>query len=303
MPDIRSVLRLLRQPVIGTAVLAACSAAFAQGGPAAPVPAMANPAPAPDMQRQLRRGIFLVASPNLNDPNFAQTVVLLIGYGDAGAIGIVINRPTGMPVSTLLPKFKQLAAIDAKILIGGPVGLNTVRLLVHNGPAVQGSLEVFPGAYLVETQRLLKKLLASRAKDTQLRFYAGYAGWGPGQLEAEVRHGDWYLWAADAETVFEKPAARIWPDLVRDAQGQWVYGAPEGGKAVTFRPARTSMRPGPDASMPWKESCVRRDRAESIGRRQQHIVQGAIERGACVKQFTFHPSSPAASSAFFYNHS
>lgn len=249
MPEIRSILRPLGRPLIGTALLLACTAAIAQGGPAAPIPAMANPAPGPDVQGQLRKGILLVASPNLNDPNFAQTVVLLIGYGDAGAIGVVINRPTAMPVSTLLPNFKQLATIDAKVLIGGPVGLNTVRLLVHNGPAVQGSLQVFPGAYLVETQELLKKLLASRGKDTQLRFYAGYAGWGPGQLEAEVQHGDWYLWAPDAKTVFDKPAANIWPDLVRDAQGQWVHAVPDRRNALAGQAARTSMRLGRDASM------------------------------------------------------
>lgn len=255
MPGSLIALRRLAYAVLGAALwlgwstIAAAGVAGRSTTPAAIAPAMTRPSPGPGAQPRLRKGIFLVASPKLNDPNFAKTVVLLVGYGTRGAVGIIINRPTGMPASHLLPDYRRLSALDAKVLVGGPVGLNTVRLLVHNGPHMRGSLEVFPGTYLIDSQASLRKLLATSTKNVQLRFYAGYAGWGPGQLDAEVHRGDWYTWRADVKTVFDKPAASIWPDLMLDAGGQWVHNAAPRREPITLCRTRASIDLSRDANM------------------------------------------------------
>lgn len=298
MPGFFKALRRAVTAALGTA---ACLVSFgAMAGGAAPLPklsaalapAMANPMPGAGAAGQLHRGVFLVASRELRDANFAESVILLVAYGNEGAIGVIINRPTSMPVSRLLPEFKQLSALDAKVLIGGPVGLNTIRLLVHKGPPVKGRVEVFPGTYLVDSQELLRKLLSQRDNHTQLRFYAGYAGWAPGQLDAEVRRGDWYVRDADVETVFDKPAREIWPDLIRGAGGQWVRREPTVRNALASRETPVSMYAPPAANMQVNGTSPGGTLPSRAG----------VGRGKpCVKQFTFHLPAATALPRVFYN--
>lgn len=298
MPGSPTALRRLASPALRAALwlLWSLSAAAGPAGPhisaAALVPTVASPAPGPGAQTRLHKGILLVASRNLNDPNFAKTVVLLVGYGAGGAVGIIVNRPTGMPAAHLLPEYKQLSTLDAKVLFGGPVGLNTVRLLMHNGPQVHGSLEVFPGAYLVDSKQSLKKVLAHHAKNVQLRFYAGYAGWAPGQLDAEVRRGDWYTWRADLKTVFDKPAASIWPDLVLDAGGQWVRKTGPRRKSVALCATQAIMGFSPDHSMIFKGSGKPAAAFSCTPDGQPPALLGVAYRGAFCE--TVHVSSAGA---------
>ncbi len=172
------------------------------------------PAP-PHSGSALAPGKFLVARRGLQDPVFAKTVILLVGYGSDGAMGLIVNRPSGIPLSKLFPEFKGLKKRNDLAYIGGPVELDRLFLLVASKKRPGKSLEIFDGVYISFDKDALKAM----ADDPRARFrvYAGYAGWSAGQLESEMARGDWYLVAADAGTIFNKPAASIWPGLIQRA--------------------------------------------------------------------------------------
>ncbi len=166
------------------------------------------------MKMPLGKGIFLVAAPSLRDPNFRQTVVLLCEHGTEGALGVVVNRPTAMSVSEALPHVPVLEGQRHVLFSGGPVQPNQVMLLyrLENLPA--NSHHVFDGVCLGGDMELVDKILTTESGREAFRAYVGYSGWGPGQLESEMKTGSWITIPADPTVVFEKDPARVWADIV-----------------------------------------------------------------------------------------
>ena len=150
--------------------------------------------------RELAAGKLLVAARNLPDPNFTDTVVLLVQYSRDGAAGLVMNRPSDVPLSRALPGVAA-AGGGAMAFIGGPVSQQAVLALSRT--ACDACPLLGPDVYLVNTADALQKRLAKGADVRQLRVYLGYAGWGSGQLEAETRQRAWYVLNADARIVFD----------------------------------------------------------------------------------------------------
>jgi putative transcriptional regulator len=167
----------------------------------------------------LAKGRFLVASRHLGDPNFSKTVILLIDYNQNGAIGVVINRPTEVQVSTLLPDIQGLKKRNDLVYLGGPVATNQMLLLVRSTSQPEGSLNVFEDVYTIPSQTVFQQMIDTGAR---FRAYVGYAGWAPSQLDFEVSRGDWYIVQADPATVFDKAASEIWPELIQRSEVQWA---------------------------------------------------------------------------------
>ena len=163
--------------------------------------------------RELAAGKLLVARRHLPDPNFADTVVLLIEYSRDGAAGLVINRPSGVPLSRALPGVEQVAGVAATAFIGGPVSQGAVLALSR--VACDACPLVGRDVYLVNTTDALKARLAEGADVRRLRVYVGYAGWGRGQLEAETRQGAWHVLEADARVVFDPDPESLWRRMIR----------------------------------------------------------------------------------------
>jgi putative transcriptional regulator len=186
-----------------------------------PSPLTTPPPGSSPSQAALAKGKFLVASRRLGDPNFAETVVLLIEYGQTGAMGVVINRPTEAQLSTLLPEVKGLQRTDA-VYLGGPVGRSQMIILVRSRNQPKESLQVFADVYTISGRTALQHLIDEAGTSAQFRAYLGYAGWGPGQLAMEVSQGGWYILPADAATMFDKAAAEMWPELIRRSEAEWV---------------------------------------------------------------------------------
>lgn len=170
----------------------------------------------------LATGKFLVASRRLGDPNFVETVILLIAYDDKGAMGVVINRPTEARLSTLLSEVKGLQQRTDVVYLGGPVGRSQMLILARSNGQVEQSLRVFEDVYTIAGQQMLERLIHEVGAHAKFRAYLGYAGWGAGQLEREIAQGGWHVVPADAATVFDKPPAEIWPELIRRGEAQWV---------------------------------------------------------------------------------
>ena len=176
----------------------------------------------PAQKQALGKGVFLVASRSLVDPNFRKTVILLTEYGELGSMGVIINRPTSVPLAVAFPEFTMLANRPDSIYLGGPVQVNSIRLLIRADDASEDVKHVFGSVYLIDNMDTLTRLYSADPLDDALHVYAGYAGWAPGQLEREVLRGDWHIVQADAETVFDKTPNSIWPDLIKFLSGQWV---------------------------------------------------------------------------------
>lgn len=162
-------------------------------------------------------GLFLVAKDELVDPNFHQTVVLVTQAPGAGPIGVVINRPTGVPVSKALPGVKGLENVEDTVFFGGPVARNVLAFVFRSPEPRKEAVAVMEGVYLSFDKALLAELLARDKPMEGLRIYAGHAGWAPGQLEAEVARGFWSSARPDARAIFGSRPETLWPDLSRRA--------------------------------------------------------------------------------------
>jgi putative transcriptional regulator len=198
----------------------------------APGPGTAHPAPGP------AKGQFLIASRTLTDPNFSESVVLLLAYDPRGAMGIVINHPTDVPLASALPDVKELHERSDRVHRGGPVAINLMVVLIRSTKRPESSEQVFGDVYASGSLKALRKTLGKGTRTGKLRAYAGHAGWGPGQLDTEIARGDWLVTSADAATVFDTPSAEIWPKLMERLSGEWTR-APSAPSDV-----RSSAHPG-----------------------------------------------------------
>ena len=171
---------------------------------------------------ELSKGKFLVASKQLRDPQFFETVVLLLEYDSKGAMGLVINRPTTVKLSEVLPEIEGLQKRSDTIYLGGPVAKNQLMLLIRTSSPPEGSRLVFKDIYLSSSQTVIEKMIDKPDTPERFRVYAGYAGWAPGQLDHEVSRGGWHILQADEESVFDKTPSEIWPELIRRSSALWV---------------------------------------------------------------------------------
>lgn len=183
-----------------------------------------RPAPCPADTGELTKGKFLVASRDLLDPNFHETVVVLADYGENGAAGLIINRPTRVTLAQLLPSEEWLRPRNDTIYIGGPVAQDRLILLIRSTKRLAGAHSLFDDVYISGSSSTLRSLMDADM-DASFRAYMGYAGWGPGQLESEVERGDWRVLPAEADAIFEHPAGSIWEKLIEHSMGEWAFDA------------------------------------------------------------------------------
>jgi len=167
-------------------------------------------------------GKFLVARREMRDPNFAKTVVLLLDYGADGAMGIVINRPSHVDLSSLASEFEGLATSTDPIYSGGPVPAETLFVVFRAEDPPEDSDPVFGHVHVTHSGEVLRGLVDAE-EPTDLRVFAGYAGWAAGQLEGELARGDWHVVEADEGSLFSSKPAEVWervvpPDPTRQAR-------------------------------------------------------------------------------------
>jgi putative transcriptional regulator len=166
-------------------------------------------------------GKLLVASRDLGDPSFAQTVILLVRYKkDQGTVGLVVNRRTDVPLSRVFQDLKEAKSRTDPVYVGGPVELNSVMALLKASIKPEDATRVFNDVYLISSKDVLKATLASGPESSVFHAYAGYAGWTAGQLEHEVELGAWHIMPADASTVFHSDPDSVWPRLIRRTETQ-----------------------------------------------------------------------------------
>lgn len=175
--------------------------------------------------QELAAGKLLIAKPELADPNFAQTVVLLIQYDtDKGTLGVILNRRTKTSLSKIFPEIK--GAKDDPVYAGGPVETTTGQALVRSAEKPDGGVRVFGNVYASGKKELIEKSVGSGAGPSEFRLYVGYAGWSSGQLEREVAIGGWSVLRASASLVFDDNPDTLWQRLNHDTETSIARVAP-----------------------------------------------------------------------------
>jgi putative transcriptional regulator len=159
------------------------------------------------------RGKLLVAAPSLADPNFYRTVVLMFEHTDEGAAGVVLNRPSETTVREVLPSWAELAAEPGVVFVGGPVQPDGVICLARAAPdqSPDGFRELADGIGSLD--------LEQDATVETLRIFAGYSGWGGGQLEAELAEEAWLILDALPGDVFTPGPGQLWREVFRRQSG------------------------------------------------------------------------------------
>ncbi len=173
-------------------------------------------------EQQIAPGKFLIASNSIRDPRFRESVILLLNHDEQGTLGLIINRPTRIPVSEVFDE-----GLPGQLFFGGPVQPTAFSMLVTtpngaDGETGEGQGFVFDGLYFIFGNDRVADRLSRLDAGEQARVYAGYAGWAPGQLDAELRDGGWHLAVAGADSVFAEESARVWETLIRQFSGRWI---------------------------------------------------------------------------------
>jgi putative transcriptional regulator len=155
-------------------------------------------------------GSFLVARPSLQDPNFRKSVVLLLQHGSGGAFGLVVNRPA------------KVEGLPFLVFAGGPCGSEGLLMLHSQADWIEAEEDVkaktvAPGVFLGDASCLKQVKEMPEEEATRYRMFAGYAGWGPGQLEGELAAGAWAIVSANAELLFNTPLEEMWTQLLPPA--------------------------------------------------------------------------------------
>jgi putative transcriptional regulator len=152
---------------------------------------------------------FLIAMPTMVDPNFAGAVVYVCEHGDSGAVGLVINRPTELTLSTLFDKIDLKLEIapwkDTPVFFGGPVQTERGFVLHQPTGSYSSSLAVAEDIALTTSKDVLEAVAEGHGPGRML-VTLGYSGWGSGQLENEIAHNAWLTVAAQPDVIFETPA-------------------------------------------------------------------------------------------------
>jgi putative transcriptional regulator len=175
-----------------------------------------------------KAGRLLVATPLLGDPNFRRTVVLIVEHEvEEGTLGIVLNRPTTVGVDQVLEQWTELVTDPSVVFKGGPVSPNSALALAlvpgRDEPVGWRALDGAPSLArlglldLDAPPRLLAPAISS------LRVYAGYAGWSPGQLDAEIDEGAWYVVPAEPGDVFAAEPDQLWRQVLRRQDGDLAF--------------------------------------------------------------------------------
>ena len=171
--------------------------------------------------KQLKPGILLIATKNLTDTSFEKTVILVTQHNAQGTTGIAINRPSKFTLTDVVPDASKHQAGKSPLFLGGPVHPRSVLFLTNDDPE-QTLIKIIEGVYLGGGTNSVINILKGKRTKTNFRAYAGYAGWGPGQLTNEINRNDWILAQPEKAQLFLPDTSTIWLQLSKKNAGNWI---------------------------------------------------------------------------------
>lgn len=158
-------------------------------------------------------GRLLVATPMLRDPNFVRTVILVLDHDGDGTLGVVVNRPTELPVTSVLAPWTEFVSEPDVLFEGGPVATDSALALaeVPKGAEPLGWRRLYGRLGLVDLDAPPELLTGLHG----MRVFAGYSGWSPGQLESEITDGGWYVVDSEPDDPFSTEPTGLWRRVLR----------------------------------------------------------------------------------------
>ena len=170
-----------------------------------------------------KQGRVLISEPFLNDTYFRRSVVLLTEHSEEGSVGFVLNKPVALSVDDVLTDFPE---IDTEVSIGGPVNTNTIHYIHTLGEIIPNSVKVFDSLYWGGDFNVVKQMISDKQiKGSEIRFFLGYAGWSPKQLENELSENAWLVSEMKAEHIMQGPDDNLWKEILEksgDKYKTWV---------------------------------------------------------------------------------
>ena len=166
------------------------------------------------------RGQLLIAGPTLADPNFSRTVVLIIEHSAEGALGLVLNRPSETTVADVASELEPFVATEEALWVGGPVSPSALIVLAEFENTGDAALIAFEDVGVIATDTT-----AGPPEIRRGRAFAGHAGWGPGQLDAELEREDWIVEPAAREDAFTSEPDELWSSVLIRKGGSYALVA------------------------------------------------------------------------------
>jgi len=158
-------------------------------------------------------GRLLISEPFMMDPNFKRSVILLTEYAESGAIGFVLNHPGEYLLGDILP---DTSYSEMPVYVGGPVGENTLHFIHCVPEKIDGGIEVAPGIFWGGDFEIIKELVSSyRLNEQEVKFFTGYSGWTPSQLDDELKENSWIVTDKfNNDTLFANSEQNLWRQVV-----------------------------------------------------------------------------------------
>ena len=171
---------------------------------------------------ELAPGVFLVAKPGMRDPRFRQAVILVTAHNANGTMGLIINHPTRVTISQALPQVAELKHRNDPLYIGGPVRPGALFTVLSTDHPPDEAQHIADKLYMTVGVSGLLQVLDDHDPHVSLHSYAGYSGWGGGQLRYEIARGDWLVVEGNDDAVFAQDPSTVWQDLIKAHAGEWI---------------------------------------------------------------------------------
>jgi putative transcriptional regulator len=181
----------------------------------------------PDKNIKPHKGQVLLAEPFLNDPYFRRTVIFLCEHNTEGSFGFVLNNYIDVDLEQIM---ENMPAFAGRISIGGPVRNSNLYYLHTLGERIEESVEIIPGVFMGGNFDILKKMIVSgTVQKDQVRFFVGYSGWSPEQLENEIKTNSWFVTSVPKELVMNSEINDLWKTIMKSMgkKGQMLANMPE----------------------------------------------------------------------------
>ena len=184
-----------------------------------------------NVEPTIESGTFLIATPALRDPNFHRTVILICDHDDQGSFGLVVNRPTGIPIGKVFEQLTSGLEEDRSLFFGGPVDQERLFAIRRGVPQEDAGDVIGNGMFLPkDLEGSVERIGSGSDLLKEYRFFVGYAGWTAGQLEAELLEQSWIAVSGIEDMLFETDPEKLWSEALSGLGGEqklWSMMPPE----------------------------------------------------------------------------
>lgn len=169
-----------------------------------------------------KQGILLISEPSLKDFYFRQSVVLLAEHNEDGTFGVIVNKPIEVRLDEVITSF---TGYEYKIYLGGPVKTDSI-FFIHTVPHVENSLRIMDGLFWGgDLDRIHDMMKSGRMTENQIRFFLGYSGWNPNQLDREIGEKSWVLSQASVNEVISNHPEQLWSNYLKNMGNDYAIWA------------------------------------------------------------------------------